>query len=98
MRASFFAVRCDGSVDAQLLMTTFGATQDTGIGVPFDEASHTFEIGSHPVRIQCESCMARMARDGENRSAYWKFLEISENFLAISYSVFMNLFLLKKDS
>ena len=37
-------------------------------------------------------------RDGENRSAYWKFLEISENFLTMSYSVFMNLFLLKKDS
>ena len=37
-------------------------------------------------------------RDGENRSTYWKFSEISENFLTISYSVFMNLFLLKKDS
>ena len=37
-------------------------------------------------------------RDGENRSAYWKFLEISENFLTISYSVFMNLFSTKKDS
>ena len=36
-------------------------------------------------------------RDGENRSAYWKFLEISENFLTISYNVFLNLFSTKKD-
>ena len=40
----------------------------------------------------------KTSRDGENRSAYWNFLEISENFLTISYSVFMNLFSTKKDS
>ena len=41
---------------------------------------------------------AGFTRDGENRPAYWIFLEISENFLTISYIVFMNLFSAKKDS